>query len=74
MNKKGKMIGQGNTAEIYEWGEKEILKLYREGLPLKLCENEFNKTKAPTVSRGWLPSQSKSLGYMSASSSRSQMS
>lgn len=30
---KGKLIGQGNTAEIFEWGYNSVLKLYRSGLP-----------------------------------------
>jgi hypothetical protein len=28
---KGRLIGQGNTAEIFEWGNDKILKLYRSG-------------------------------------------
>lgn len=38
---KGKMIAQGRTAEIYEWGENRILKLYRNGFPKAAIENEF---------------------------------
>lgn len=30
---KEKMIGQGNTAEIYNIDEKKVLKLFRTGLP-----------------------------------------
>jgi uncharacterized protein (TIGR02172 family) len=45
MDKKGRMLGQGNTAEIYEWETDKILKLYRKGLPDALCEGEFNTTK-----------------------------
>lgn len=42
---KGKLIGQGYTAEIYELGKDKILKLYRKSLPDFLCELEFNATK-----------------------------
>lgn len=44
MGEKGKLIGQGNTAEIYNWGVDKILKLYRKGLPTTLCQDEFEKT------------------------------
>jgi hypothetical protein len=30
---KGKQIGQGYTAEIFEWESDKILKLYRKNLP-----------------------------------------
>lgn len=42
---KGNLIGQGNTAEIFEWGSDKVLKLYRHGLPDDLCINEFEITK-----------------------------
>ena len=45
MNEIGKMIGQGNTSQIYNYGADCILKLYREGLPEYLCENEFSNTQ-----------------------------
>lgn len=38
---KGKIIGQGNTAEVYCWGEKEILKLFRKEFPKKRVEEEY---------------------------------
>lgn len=41
----GKRIGQGNTAEVYDWGSDSVLKLYREGLPDILCHNEFLYTE-----------------------------
>ncbi|MDF2821349.1 MAG: putative aminoglycoside phosphotransferase (protein kinase related), diverged [Clostridiales bacterium] len=41
----GLMIGQGNTAEIYQYGTNKILKLYRKGLPEAFCKNEFEITK-----------------------------
>lgn len=46
MGKKGRFLSQGNTAEIYEWEADKILKLYRQGLPKALCENEFRVTKS----------------------------
>jgi Predicted aminoglycoside phosphotransferase len=30
---KGSLMGKGMTAEVYEWGEKQALKLYYEGIP-----------------------------------------
>jgi uncharacterized protein YktB (UPF0637 family) len=44
MNKIGKMIGQGNTAEIYEYGEDCVLKLYRLAMPEQACSDEFRYT------------------------------
>lgn len=38
------LIAQGNTAEVYQYGENRILKLFREGIPFSLCEIEFNNT------------------------------
>lgn len=38
---KGKLIGQGRTAEIFEWGGEHILKLYREFMPESACRQEF---------------------------------
>ena len=43
---KGKLIGQGYTAEIFEWGACKILKLYRRGLPDGICAHEFETTRA----------------------------
>ena len=36
-----KMIGQGNTAEIYQIEDHRILKLYRNGLPSVVIEREY---------------------------------
>lgn len=38
---KGSLIGQGNTAEVFSWGEKEILKLFRKEFPKQGAEKEF---------------------------------
>ena len=46
MGKKGQFLSQGNTSEIYEWETGKILKLYREGLPDRLCLEEFSITKS----------------------------
>ncbi|WP_242874787.1 MULTISPECIES: hypothetical protein [Clostridium] len=40
--KPGKLIGQGRTAEIFEWEEVKILKLFRPGIPKSLSEAEYN--------------------------------
>ncbi|MBH1941508.1 phosphotransferase [Mobilitalea sibirica] len=42
---KGRLIGQGNTAEIYEIPPDRILKLYRDGIPKEACEHEFYVTQ-----------------------------
>ena len=44
MNGIGEMIGQGNTAEIYDYGEDCILKLYRSAMPEHVCRDEFSYT------------------------------
>src|SRR5215472_4375279 len=36
----GRRIGEGRTAEIYAWGETEVLKLYRPGWPTSSVEQE----------------------------------
>lgn len=38
---KGKLIGQGRTSEVFDWGQDKILKLYRAGLSKVLAENEY---------------------------------
>jgi uncharacterized protein (TIGR02172 family) len=38
---KGKLIAQGRTAEIYEWGDKNILKLFREQALPSTVEYEY---------------------------------
>jgi uncharacterized protein (TIGR02172 family) len=42
---KGRWIGEGNTAEIYLWGSKEILKLFRQMLPPEQAEREYRTGK-----------------------------
>lgn len=44
MNTVGEMIGQGNTAEIYDYGVDCVLKLYRTGLSEQICHDEFRYT------------------------------
>src|ERR1051326_6978314 len=36
----GRRLGEGRTAEIYAWGETEVLKLYRPGWPTSSVEQE----------------------------------
>lgn len=38
---KGKLIGQGRSAEVFEWGEDKILKLFRADFPNIATENEY---------------------------------
>ncbi|MBU3187570.1 phosphotransferase family protein [Clostridium estertheticum] len=38
---KGKLIGEGRTSEVFEWGEDRILKLFRSGLPKTAIKNEY---------------------------------
>lgn len=42
---KGKLIAEGNTAQIYEYGPDMILKLYRGGMPDEACKREFYITQ-----------------------------
>jgi hypothetical protein len=41
---KGRLLGQGRTAEIFEWNHDCVLKLYREDMPENLCRQEFEWT------------------------------
>ena len=41
-----KIIAEGNTAEIYEYGEQKICKLFFEGYPGEYIEHEFNNSSA----------------------------
>ncbi len=42
----GKLIGAGNTAAVYEWGEGKVLKLFHQGYPYEAVENEFRNAMA----------------------------
>lgn len=42
---RGNKIGEGNTAEIFEYSNDKVLKLYREGMSIHACENEYNITR-----------------------------
>lgn len=44
--KYGKIIGEGNTATIYEWAEGTVLKLFNLGYPKNAVEKEFQNAKA----------------------------
>jgi serine/threonine protein kinase len=39
-NKIGKLIGSGGTADVYEWGEKHVIKLYKPHITHSVIENE----------------------------------
>lgn len=41
---KGRLLGKGYTAEVYEWEDDKILKLYNDGCPRSLCVREFETT------------------------------
>lgn len=38
---KGQLLAKGNTAEIFEYDDNKILKLYLEGISKSVCEQEF---------------------------------
>lgn len=38
--KKGLSVGQGKTADVFTWGDNEIVKLFKKGYPADLIENE----------------------------------
>ncbi|MFC5704130.1 aminoglycoside phosphotransferase family protein [Cohnella faecalis] len=44
--KYGKIIGEGNTATVYEWEEGKALKLFVPGYPQDAAEREFHNAKA----------------------------
>ena len=44
--KKGRLLAQGRTAEIFEWGDECIIKLAREPGPAAYLKREFEVTKA----------------------------
>ena len=37
-----KLIATGNTAEVFEYEEEKVLKLFKAGYPLELIQREFN--------------------------------
>ena len=39
-----KLIAIGNTAEVFEYEEDKVLKLFKAGYPLELIQREFNNT------------------------------
>lgn len=39
-----KLIAKGNTAEIFEYGEDKVLKLFKPGYPVEQIQREFNNT------------------------------
>lgn len=46
MTKNLKLIGEGNTAEIYDIGDGKVLKLFRKGIPENIIIAEFNNNVA----------------------------
>lgn len=55
MISKGQLLGQGNTADIYEYGENKVLKLYREGISESACQQEFYITQNINLTFGNFP-------------------
>ncbi len=41
----GKIIGMGNTATVYQWGENKVLKLFHQDYPMDAIEMEFKNAK-----------------------------
>jgi aminoglycoside phosphotransferase (APT) family kinase protein len=44
--KPGAKIGAGRTAEIYEWNDRQIIKLFNEGFPIDLIHREAQLARA----------------------------
>lgn len=44
--KLGKMIGTGNTANVYDWEEGKVLKLFNQGYPDEAVEKEYHNATA----------------------------
>ena len=42
---KGALIGAGRTADVYAWGDEQVLKLYQEWMPAVAIEREFALTR-----------------------------
>lgn len=40
-----KLIAQGNTAEVYLYGDNKILKLFRENLPVEAIKSEYERVR-----------------------------
>jgi len=40
------LIGTGNTAQVYEWGDTKVLKLFYEGYPVSAIDREFENAMA----------------------------
>lgn len=40
-----RLIGEGSTARVYDYEYDKVLKLYRKGMPIKICEDEIRITK-----------------------------
>lgn len=44
--KRGVLIAEGNTAQVFAWGDSHVLKLYREGYPPSEAERELELVQA----------------------------
>jgi uncharacterized protein (TIGR02172 family) len=42
---KGALIGAGRTADVYAWGDEQVLKLYQDWMPARAIEREFEITR-----------------------------
>lgn len=58
-----KLIAQGNTSEVYLYGENQILKLFRENLPLDLIKAEYEKVICIQSELRSIPKAYKIIGY-----------
>ncbi len=43
---RGRLIGQGRTAEVYTWGSDRVVKLYQNWMPAEAIEREYAITRA----------------------------
>jgi uncharacterized protein (TIGR02172 family) len=43
---KGRLIGQGRTADVYTWGSDRVVKLYQSWMPAEAIEREYAITRA----------------------------
>ena len=42
---KGQLIGAGRTADVFAWGDEQVLKLYQDWMPAVAIEREFAITR-----------------------------
>lgn len=50
-----KLVGEGNTAEIFDLQDGRVLKLFREGMPKEIIKSEYLNSIAVSNVLGFVP-------------------